>query len=154
MLTEDSVVLITCDWLISQGWHIHSHCLGTSKGDDIVAKDVSGKTLLVECKGSVSPRTGSEFSGTYLWRSTSGALFNCLRAIERDKVSASIAIALPNVGSYQGLLGDMQDFFIRNNTVKNNARIVHHATNNVGVAATVNGFRERPCFHPRFELWN
>ncbi|WP_447584749.1 hypothetical protein [Pseudoxanthomonas mexicana] len=115
MLTEDSVVLITCDWLISQGWHIHSHCLGTSKGDDIVAKDVSGKTLLVECKGSVSPRTGSEFSGTYLWRSTSGALFNCLRAIERDKVSASIAIALPNVGSYQGLLGDMQDFFIRNN---------------------------------------
>lgn len=115
MLKEDCVVLITCDWLASQGWHIDSRRLGTSKGDDIVARDSSGKILLVECKGSVSPRTGSEFSGNYLWRSAAGAIFNCLRAIEQDKDSASIAIALPNVSAYQGLLRDMQDFFIRNN---------------------------------------
>lgn len=117
MLTEDSVVHITCDWLISLGWHINSRRLGTSKGDDIVAEDKLGHTLLVECKGAISPRTGNEFTNNYLWRSVSGATFNSLRAAERNKGQAMLAIALPRTKSYQHLLGDMKAFFVRNSIV-------------------------------------
>jgi hypothetical protein len=114
MLNEDGVVRVTCSWLESQGWHVDSRCFGTSKGDDIAASNKSGEHLLVECKGSVSPKTGNPFSGNYAWRATSGAVFNCLRAIETRGNFQLVAMAIPNISLYRNLLGDMQQFCLRN----------------------------------------
>ena len=114
MLTEDQVVLATCEWLCVQGWKIESRRLGTSKRDDIVAGCSTGERLAIECKGATSPKTDDIFSGHYAWQATSGAIFNCLRAIENNRNYQMIAIAIPNTELYQNLLVGMRPFCIRN----------------------------------------
>ena len=114
MLTEDSVVLIVCDWLVSQGWVIQSRCLGTSKGDDIVAFDQSKAVIRVECKGSLSPRTGIEFTSNDCWQRASGAVFNYLRESEMQDWGDMLAIALPRTQHYQNLIEPLKGLLSRN----------------------------------------
>lgn len=114
MFTEDQVVLRTCDWLRAQGCEIKSHCLGTAKGDDIVATLPSGERLLVECKGAMSPRSGEGFSGHYAWSMSAGALFNTIRAIEQSNDKTLFALALPFVDTYRTLFVSLRSFCVRN----------------------------------------
>lgn len=113
MLTEDEVVRKTCAWLEAQNCHINSFCLGTARGDDIIATMPSGERLLVECKGAKSPRSGNTFSGHYAWSMSAGALFNTIRAVEQDQ-STLFALALPLVESYRSLFSNLRAFCERN----------------------------------------
>lgn len=49
--TEDEIILKLIDYLKRNGWLIESYCLGSQRGNDIVAsKDKS--TLIIEAKGA------------------------------------------------------------------------------------------------------
>lgn len=52
-LTEDEIVELLMQHLVSQSWTIESFCLGQQRGYDIVATR-SGKRLYVEAKGAKS----------------------------------------------------------------------------------------------------
>lgn len=113
MLTEDQVVQNTCAWLETQDCQINSFCLGNARGDDIVATLPNRETLLVECKGAKSPRSGTAFSGHYAWSMSAGALFNTIRAIEQNP-NTIFALALPSVESYRSLFESLRSFCERN----------------------------------------
>ena len=110
LMTEDEVVLATCSWLTQKGYCIKNRCLGTQKGDDIHAhKD--GRDLFVECKGSVSK------AGRHLkhWQNISGALFNAVRDSVTNRPNDQHSIAIPDTMEYRELIGDLRDFFTREN---------------------------------------
>lgn len=50
-LTEDETIIILMKFLERNSWHIESHCLGQTRGCDIIASKGS-KKLFIEVKGA------------------------------------------------------------------------------------------------------
>ena len=48
------------------------------------------------------------------------------------------------------VFGAGDDVFVLHDVVEHNRWFVHDVADDVGVAAAVDGFKERPCFNPGF----
>lgn len=113
-MTENEVVIATKGWLESWGCIVGNHRLDTSPGHDIEATTPNGQQLLIECKGGVSPKSGTPFGTTYMWKAVSGALFNTIRELEKPAEGKLFAMAFPNTRGYRDFMVPIRGFCHRN----------------------------------------
>ena len=105
MLTEDEVVKSLVKYLEREDYFIERFSLGTERGHDIEGKTPEGRSLYIECKGSISPKTGKSFDTNGKWSRASSAVFHQLRHRASDP-NAKIGIALPDDEYYRETLID------------------------------------------------
>jgi Holliday junction resolvase-like predicted endonuclease len=105
MLTENEVIRLTCQKLITMGYEIVQSLHTTQRGVDIIASK-DGHMLLIEAKGATSAtegtnRYGIEFSNNQVKHHVAMALYAIAKLMTINAEETSIfCIALPNNESH------------------------------------------------------
>ena len=102
-MDENDVVNETCKYLEAHGFLVSQRLSTIERGVDIVAKDASGCTLLVEAKGGTSSREGSArfgkaYTQTQVFDRVAKGVFTCfqLRAKHPDRSRYRVMLAVPD----------------------------------------------------------
>ncbi|GAA0656549.1 hypothetical protein GCM10009426_02430 [Rheinheimera tangshanensis] len=106
-ILEDDVKRAMEAWLKAQGYSEVVVRLGTRQGYDVEAKDpVSGKLLVIECKGEAS--TGDQLSRS--WPNVAYAMLTALNETENPQKTNEVGLALPDTNEYRDRMFLLQDF--------------------------------------------
>jgi hypothetical protein len=106
-ITEDKVKKAVEGWLENRGFKEVKARLGTEKGHDVEGvSPVSGKKLVVECKGE----TDAPNQWDRAWRNACYALFDSIKGIENPQNVDEVAMALPDTENYRKRMQGLQAF--------------------------------------------
>ena len=111
MLNENHVVDAVCRYLETQGFVIASKCTTTDHGIDIIAKNASGRRLLVEAKGGTSAREGSPrydkgFNRSQVFDRVSKGFYTAACLLQGSPDSGDqVALAFPDTEWFRDYLG-------------------------------------------------
>jgi Domain of unknown function (DUF3883) len=112
-LTEDETIIILMSFLEENSWHIESHCLGQTKGYDIVAKKAN-KKLFIEVKGARagdnSPTKRREFFDSGQIKTHFGKAIVKILDDKYLNPKSSFAIAHPDDISIRKAIGNLTPF--------------------------------------------
>lgn len=98
-IVEDDVKRAMETWLHAQGYLDVVARLGTRQGYDVEGRHpISGKQLVIECKGEAT--SGDQHSRS--WTNVASAMLTSLNETEDIECRNNVAIAFPNTKEYRG----------------------------------------------------
>lgn len=131
-LTEDQTIKVLIQFLVERGWIIESHCLGQTRGYDIVAKRQE-ESLIIEVKGAKasnsSPTKKREYFDSGQIKTHLGKAIIKSFETQNKFPNAQVGIAHPNNPYLREIIGDL----IKNIT---SSGIIHFWVNENGTVTT------------------
>ncbi|MCF6133464.1 hypothetical protein [Flavobacterium wongokense] len=129
-LTEDETIKLLMQYLESNNWKIESHCLGQTRGCDIVAVNGKGK-LYIEVKGARagndSPTKRREFFDSGQIKTHFGKAIVKILDDKYKNPKSEFAIAHPNDSGIKKAIGNLtpylKDLGIRHFWVSENGSV-------------------------------
>jgi len=112
-LTEDETIMILMDDLKIKGWFIESHCLGQTRGCDIIAER-NGEKMYIEVKGAKandkSPTKRREYFDSGQIKTHFGKAIVKILNDKHLKPNSQFAIAHPNDVEIKKAIGHLTPF--------------------------------------------
>ena len=106
-IIEDDIKVAMVSFLKDQGSTSVKVQLGTRQGYDVEgANPVTGRTLVIECKGEA--KTGSQHSRS--WPNVASAILTSLNELEDPLSSNEVAMAFPDTNEYRERMRLLQPF--------------------------------------------
>jgi hypothetical protein len=109
-LTENETILLLIPYLESKGWNIESHCLGQTKGCDIIAEK-DGEKMYIEVKGAKaddkSPTKKREYFNSGQIKTHFGKAIVKILSDKHLNPVGNFAIAHPDDGDIKKAIGNL-----------------------------------------------